>query len=312
MSKSPSTTKQSVASSSTSDKGTKKRRRERVDDGGPVAPDDAGRARTKKKKKKRQPTVPVESDSDSPALDNAPVETATTLIDQKKNKNKDRSKASKEDGISVGANVANITSTGTTEMAQATASSPDAADVTPTEFISALVSAAAPTLHEESIPANQLPPFPQYPPVPIPFPSYLPPAGFNDTQPGQPFPDLGFGANEDIMRSIKDLDMSGYANVLKGIEDAASNAGVQMPDLPALALVQAQGNQSLLPKPAAPPRSRKGTKHRRVINMDLPPGGSGTNAHHADLLATKWLSVGKLAELVEKEGGVYLLFPLYT
>ncbi|KAF9006580.1 hypothetical protein BDQ17DRAFT_1239040 [Cyathus striatus] len=47
------------------------------------------------------------------------------------------------------------------------------------------------------------------------------------------------------------------------------------------------------------------THHRRTLDMSLPGNTEQTDPQHAHLLATRWLSAGKLAELVRTEGLVY-------
>jgi hypothetical protein len=107
---------------------------------------------------------------------------------------------------------------------------------------------------------------------------------------------LSAASNDDILRALQDLDLSKVANLLKHLGDAASAANLS---------VAPAGNitDPPLPKKVASGGEKKG-KHRRTLDMSLPDPTvtAYSNPSHAELLATKWMSPQKLAEMVRTEG----------
>lgn len=128
---------------------------------------------------------------------------------------------------------------------------------------------------------------------------------------GVPFSQLAFGSNEDVLRTLQELDITKIASVLKTLGDAAANANAPkfappqvnaipselQPPPPAVWQVPATSNVIL----GIPPKpSTSGSKN--LLNMSLPGNEQHTNPDHAYLLANKWLNATKLAELVRDEG----------
>lgn len=151
-----------------------------------------------------------------------------------------------------------------------------------------------------------------------PRPEEVFPSQFHDSSPfGQQYqegfpplaealPDFAYGTNEDILRVIQGLDLSKITNVLKTLEGAAaasdpSLSGVPLPD-------QAQSSQAyqapsssenILDQPNTEPTRQKG---KRPLPAVFPTSSFEVNEEHAQLLAKKWLSTTKLAELVKTQG----------
>ncbi|KAF8663432.1 hypothetical protein AX16_001002 [Volvariella volvacea WC 439] len=127
-----------------------------------------------------------------------------------------------------------------------------------------------------------------------------------------PLSELTFGSNEDVLRAIQDLDISRITNVLKTLGEAAAAAAANVPSFgvqPAFTpAVPTALNQTPAPSHTILGRQAKGTSvnnHQRSLDAAIPPYGQHTNPDHAHLLANRWLSANKLAELVQKQGLVY-------
>lgn len=136
---------------------------------------------------------------------------------------------------------------------------------------------------------------------PAAFPTYFPGA-----QPTLfPFPDLALGTNEDVLRALQDIDISKIAGVLKTLTDAADAANIPLP------MTAIPSTSARPPAAASTSGAKKSTKkHRRTLDMTLPSvSDSSSLTGHAHLLATKWMSPAKLAELVASEGTCVLLLP---
>jgi len=122
-----------------------------------------------------------------------------------------------------------------------------------------------------------------------------------------PLPDFAYGSNEDILRAIQDLDMSKIANVIKSLGEAAAAASssgfIRAPSPPPAQPTQlgqvpvASGD--ILGNPTTEPTREKS---KRTLDMSLPGPEQYTSADHAHLLANKWLSANKLADLVKTQG----------
>ncbi|TFK43731.1 hypothetical protein BDQ12DRAFT_193251 [Crucibulum laeve] len=294
----------------------KKKKKKRARD---EASDEQSSVKEKKKRKVREPDEqqpPEEQAIPAPSVE-ATIPDTDAPPKKKKSKKKDKGKerATRDSGV-----------TQVDPNAQANA------------LLSAIVAAAAGTL-DAPMPNPQIPPpfhpdmlahpgqptYMPYPPMgygygaPPPFmvgspqgPSLFP------TPAGLPFSELTFGSNEDVLRALQDLDYSKIAHALKALGDAQGNAsgvppfGVPPPGFIAppqeqtpvtpLGQVPAASNAILgIPpkEPSAP------SHHRRTIDMSLPGNEQHTSPDHANMLANKWLSANKLAELVKTEGLIY-------
>lgn len=121
-------------------------------------------------------------------------------------------------------------------------------------------------------------------------------------------PGLDYASNDDILHALQDhLDVTKIASVLKTLGEAAAAANVPLASLPSTLLRR--------PQPATPndavPSSSAG-----IAECHVPPVPQhdrhlvDLNTHrelveqsdHAELLATKWLSAQKLAELAKSQG----------
>ncbi|TFK55520.1 hypothetical protein OE88DRAFT_1622149 [Heliocybe sulcata] len=130
-------------------------------------------------------------------------------------------------------------------------------------------------------------------------------------------PELSLGGSaEDILRTLQDLDLSKIANVLKTLNDAAAaaNGPVAGPStfiapLPPPPPAPARGKRpatsdAILGTPQMKANERAKKVQRKIDSAALVPD-TPPNPEHATLLATKWLSTSKLAELAQTEGLVY-------
>ncbi|KAG6821569.1 hypothetical protein H0H93_000078 [Arthromyces matolae] len=111
-----------------------------------------------------------------------------------------------------------------------------------------------------------------------------------------PLNELSFGSNDDVLRALQSLDMSRITSVLGNIGD----------DHPQHNEVQPTARPSVL-HGNAPPAPRVPTRGRLPVNINPAVANPNNmiNPDHAWLLATKWLSATKLAELVRTEGLIY-------
>ncbi|ETW83814.1 hypothetical protein HETIRDRAFT_46989 [Heterobasidion irregulare TC 32-1] len=114
---------------------------------------------------------------------------------------------------------------------------------------------------------------------------------------------------------MQDLDVSKITNVLKTLSEAAAAANVPLGFLDSL-VSQPPRDASSVPvdqNPSSsnrilgiPPKQLAKPVHRsRITNINLPPVDATDNPEHAHMLATKWLSANRLAEMVKTEGLVY-------
>lgn len=155
------------------------------------------------------------------------------------------------------------------------------------------------------------------PPYPLP-PQHIPdPSSFSNM--GLPFPDLSFGSNEDVLRTLQDLDIAKIANVLKTLGEAAAAANVpSLPPYPPPPMFYPMTTppQQLTPVSQNPAPSnailgippKKSTTARPAEMTPAVPEQPG-NPEHAELLATRWLGASKLAELVQTEGLSACVYP---
>ena len=173
----------------------------------------------------------------------------------------------------------------------------------------------------ERVQAPQGQPFAQYPAMQYGYPGLPPPSFdpqlqsiFAPPGAGSAFSELAFGSNEELLRALQDLDMSKIAHVLKSLGEAAAANGPSHAFAPQLGFIPTQLEQ--LPPPSLgqlpvgshailgiPPKQTVAfPSHKRTIDMSLPGNELHTNSDHAYLLANKWLTASKLADLVRAEG----------
>jgi hypothetical protein len=185
----------------------------------------------------------------------------------------------------------------------------------PDAFLDAVVSAASETGAPSETPYSfsntcfDPPSSSSYPYSAIPNQLPLNAAAFQqpDSFSSVTIPDLEYASNDDILHALQDLDVTKIASVLKTLGEAAAAANVPLTSLPSTLLRR--------PQPATPndsvPSSSVG-----IAECHVPPVPQhdrhlvDLNTHrelvehsdHAELLATKWLSAQKLAELAKSQG----------
>jgi len=173
----------------------------------------------------------------------------------------------------------------------------------------------------EQLQAPQGQAFAQYPAMQYGYPGPPPPSFdpqlqsiFTPPGGGSAFSELAFGSNEELLRALQELDMSKIAHVLKSLSEAATTNGpshafapqfgfipTQLEQLPPSSLGQLPvGSHAILGIP--PKQTVAFSSHKRTIDMSLPGNELHTNSDHAYLLANKWLTASKLADLVRDEG----------
>lgn len=228
--------------------------------------------------------------------------------------------------------------------AAANANANDTADPnTSAAFISALLAAASATADPQqqpeqstssAVPASEPT---QFPLSDAQFPQYFEhaPPGFPSTLPGAAFPDPsmflapGHGHtldpaslqtfNEDLVRALQELDVAKLSAMLKGLGDAAA----QLQGLSAFPSIMTDGGAGQVPvsSSALLGHRPKNTSNRdasanqpeakqpqrsTAVTMPVPLlHPADQNLNHAHVLATRWMSAGKLAQMVRDEGLVY-------
>ncbi|KAI9466939.1 hypothetical protein BJY52DRAFT_1235377 [Lactarius psammicola] len=122
-------------------------------------------------------------------------------------------------------------------------------------------------------------------------------------------PDLEFASNDDILRALQDLDVTKIATVLKTLGEAAAAANMPLTSLSSV-IAQRPLSTTTSSIPSNPvvtterPTRRVSQHNRRHANVNSRQEPLA-HSDHADLLATKWLSANKLAELARTQGLVY-------
>lgn len=299
----------------------KKKKRSRED--AHIEATDLDVVKDKKKKRKRHDEQPSQNTPvDTPSHQNVAT-TNDTSTEERKKKKRDKGKAKDSANTATQPSKEPVT----VPEPQISAEDIDAnAQASTAALLSAIVAAAAGASPEmlNASPAGQIDP--QYPPPPmlsnghppfmtLPMP-YLPPlppvpdsSSFSNM--GLPFSDLSFGSNEDVLRALQDLDITKIANVLKTLGDAVAAANAQPIASFAPAPVFYPINPPPQPTPVgqvpAPSNAILGIppkKPARAKPVDTSPAvpEQHGNPDHAELLANKWLSTSKLAELVRTEG----------
>lgn len=296
---------ENITSSHSEKKKHKKKKRVRDEDNQDTAEADPEAKREKKKKRKQRDQEPVvgEVAESEPVLDVVPD------VALKPKKRKERARA--RDALLTEQTDAEIEAN-----SQASAAA----------LLSAIVAASitnpeTPQTHPEQVQVHQGQPFVQYPAMQYEYPGPAPPSFDPQLQSvfappggGSAFSELAFGSNEELLRALQDLDMSKIAHVLKSLgEAAAANtpnpafAGqlgfipAQLEQLPPPSLGQLPvGSHAILGIP--PKQTVAFPSHKRTIDMSLPGNELHANSDHAYLLANKWLTASKLADLVRDEG----------
>jgi len=190
----------------------------------------------------------------------------------------------------------------------------------PESFLDAVVSAASATsAHSESPYTLSQACFDPQPSSTYPYPTmpndlslnagaFQPPDSFPSTN----VPDLDYASNDDILRALQDLDVTKIATVLKTLGEAAAAANIPFTSLPSALL------QRLHPTPPIDPTLSNSTaiaesstprvpQHHRRLEDTSTRRESLEHLDHAGLLATKWLSARKLAELAKTQGQCYTM-----
>lgn len=263
----------------------KKRRKERDVDGD-----------GKKRKKKRSGEEGVAADAADDAVESTmehylgSEEVAGTVDSSKKKKRKSHRQehAQANDPFPIDPQLLESTSTLTNEAPT-------------TAFLSAIVAAAnsQQQQQQESYPSMVEP--------------HLSNQGYSSSVPGvYPPPnllaDFSNASNEDILRAIQELDRDKMAEAIRILGEAAgqSSSSAMLPQgHPQIAHQHHPhhfahaGPSSLL----APPKKVPDKNKKRTLDMSL--ADSVPTTPHAELLATKWMNAGKLAEMVRTEGLVY-------
>ncbi|KAI0065900.1 hypothetical protein BV25DRAFT_1821604, partial [Artomyces pyxidatus] len=279
----------------------KKRSRDQQDEAG--AEGEVGQVKGRKKKRSKGGEERSEDAVIDPVLESTSVATTATEPQKKKKKKKDKGKhpAPAEDAqlpvLDAQAQTSAAFLNAVVSAASATAGVP--------------VQAADPqcTLHQPAY-ASQDPQYAMYSqggPSGYPFP---PPVASPPEQPsGMSLPpELTFGSSEDILRALHDLDLTQIASVLKTLGDAATAANIPLTSMPSVIPPQSHRTPTHTPAHHAsssnPARPRP--QHRKITNiLHLPPADQCDNSEHSQMLATKWLSATKLAELAKTQGLIY-------
>jgi len=180
----------------------------------------------------------------------------------------------------------------------------------PHAFLDAVVSAASETPYSFSNTCFDPPSSSPYPYSVTPNELPLNAAAFHqpDSFSSVTGPDLDYASNDDILHALQDhLDVTKIASVLKTLGEAAAAANVPLTSLPSTLLRR--------PQPATPNDSAPSSSVG-IAECHVPPVPQhdrhlvDLNTHrelvehsdHAELLATKWLSAQKLAELAKSQG----------
>lgn len=296
---------ENITSSHSEKKKHKKKKRIRDEDNQDTTEADPEAKREKKKKRKRREEPVVGEAAGSEAIPDADPD--VTLKPKKKRKEKGK----RRDRLLTEQTDAEIEAN-----SQASAAA----------LLSAIVAASitnpeTPQIHPDQAQVPQGQSFVQYPATQYRYPGPAPPSFDAQLQSvfappggGSAFSELAFGSNEELLRALQDLDMSKIANVLKSLGEAAAVNAPNPAFAPQLGFIPAQleqlppsslgqlpvGSHAILGIP--PKQTVAFPSHKRTIDMSLPGNELHTNSDHAYLLANKWLTASKLADLVRDEG----------
>ncbi|KAH9062775.1 hypothetical protein EDB87DRAFT_1605825 [Lactarius vividus] len=185
----------------------------------------------------------------------------------------------------------------------------------PTAFLNAIVAAAtataAPPGHSSNfshacfdVPSSSSYPYSTGASGPPPnAAAFQPPVSFSTVA----VPDLEYSSNEDILRALQDLDVTKIATVLKTLGEAAAAANIPVTSLSSIITQRPLPIPTTSSNPVATTErpTRLASQHNRHSANESSQQGPLAHSDHADLLATKWLSANKLAELARTQGLVY-------
>ena len=138
--------------------------------------------------------------------------------------------------------------------------------------------------------------------------AFQPPDSFSSTT----VPGLDYASNNDILRVLQDFDVTKIATVLKTLGEAAAAANVPLTSLPSTLLQRPYlatpidstlSNSTAIAESSAP---RVLQHQRRLVDTNIRQV-SLERSDHAVLLATKWLSATRLAELAKTQGQCYAM-----
>jgi hypothetical protein len=245
------------------------------------------------KKRKRATEVIHASPQGSPFI---------TAVDQPGSRSKKRRKASSKQSTQV-FNELPVSSLDISSQSQS-----------PTAFLNAVVAAASASTAPPGSSSNFSPACFDAPPssscpfstsasdLPSNAAAFQPPVSFSTVA----VPDLEYASNDDILRALQDLDVTKIATVLKTLGEAAAAANMPLTSLSSII------TQRPLPTPTSSTPSnpvvitgrptRRVSQHRRRSANVSSQQEPLAHSDHADLLATKWLSANKLAELARTQG----------
>ncbi|KAG5716686.1 DNA-binding protein REB1 [Termitomyces sp. T112] len=121
--------------------------------------------------------------------------------------------------------------------------------------------------------------------------------------------ELNFGSNDDVLRALQALDMSKITSVLRNISEGPAGADDStMTHSPNLQGPPPLVNDPPMSMPILPMGQVQVSipDHRRMLGLPTySVEQQGDSPNHSYLLANKWLSASKLADLVRTEGLVY-------
>lgn len=239
-----------------------------------------------KKRKKRAAEVVLASPQASPSI---------STVDQSGPRSKKRRKASSK------------------QRTQAAPSGIAPPSQTPTAFLNAVVAAASATAASVSPSDLSHACFNAPSSSPYPYSTSASDLPSNDAafQPSVSFstvaiPHLECASNDDILRALQDLDVTKIATVLKTLGEAAAVANVPLTSLSSIITQRPLPTAPAISTPSdlvvtAERPTRVSQHHRRHANVSSHQEPLA-HSDHADLLATKWLSANKLAELARTQG----------
>jgi len=251
-----------------------------------------------KKLKKRVAEVVHTSPQGSPFI---------AAVDQPGAQSKKRRKASSKQNTQVATEVSDI------NELPVSSSDISSQSQSPTAFLNAVVAAASATAappgpsSDFSHACFDAPPSSSYP---YPTSANDLPSNAAAFQPSVSFstvavPDLEYASNDDILRALQDLDVTKIATVLKTLGEAAAAANIPLTSLSSIITQRPLPTTSSIPSnpivTTEHPTRRVSQHHRRHANANSQQEPLA-HSDHADLLATKWLSANKLAELARTQG----------
>ena len=230
---------------------------------------------------------------------------SVVAADQLKPRSKKSKKAIARQGVEV------VPDVGSVNESLVSSSGPPSQSRSSEAFIDAAVSATPVTSatseppYDFSHPCFDSPAPSSYPYSTIPddlplTPTFQPPISFSDAT----IPGLEYASNDDVIRALQDLDVTKVASVLKTLGEAAAAANISLTPLSSTMLQRTQTTAPIDSASSNPvviaesPAQRVLQHHRPLIDINTPH----EPLEHSVLLATKWLSANKLAELARTQG----------